>query len=98
MEGQCFSTSSRGKESEEENMAPPQGAEFQAGGISALVGGAPPPSPPPEATASLLLWSVEVRGTRGFLGALEVVCPGRQVRTLLFRKLGNSCEPALDFS
>lgn len=83
-------------------MAPPQGAEFQAGGISALVGGAPPPSPPPppppEATASLLLWRVEVRGTRGFLGALEVVCPGRQVRTLLFRKLGNSCEPALDFS
>lgn len=70
--------------------------EFQAAGISAWVGGAPPPSP--AATASLLLWSVQVRGTRGFLRALEVACPGRQVRTSLFQKLGNSCEPALDFS
>lgn len=66
--------------------------------LQAWVGGAPPPSPPPAATASLLLWSVQARGTRGFLGALEVVCPGRQVHTLLFQKLGNSCELALDFS
>lgn len=34
--------------------------EFQAGGVSAWVGGAPPPSPPPAATARLLLWSVQV--------------------------------------
>lgn len=91
MKCQCFSMRSRRKENEDGNLALLQ----QAGGILALVGGASPPAP----TAGLPLWNVEVRGTRGFLGALEGGCPGRQVRTLLFWKLGDSCEPALeDFS
>ena len=59
------------------------------------MGGASPPAP----TAGLPLWNVEGRGPRGFSGALEGGCPGRQVRTLLFWKLGDNWETALeDFS
>lgn len=82
---------SRGKESKDGNLA----LLHEAGGILALVGGASLPPP----AAGLPLWNVEVRGTRDFLGALEGACPGRQGRTLLFWKLGDSCEPAReDFS
>lgn len=91
---QCFGTRSSGeKESEEENLALPQQAGFQAGGISALVGGASRPPPAARWPSSVECGGQWVPGVSWEHWRVAVLA-GRSV-PYCFGNWENSLEPAL---